>query len=67
MSTLREPGFFPFYPLHWHEEMEIIYICSGQGVITIQSYPYIVKTDDIVIIKFIAGDNSIRTARFFLR
>lgn len=44
------PGFFPFYPLHWHEEMEIIYICSGQGVITIQSHPYIVKTDDIVIV-----------------
>lgn len=44
------PEFFSSYPLHWHDEMELIYICSGQGVITIQSHQYIVKADDIVII-----------------
>lgn len=44
------PAFFPSYPLHWHDEMEFIYICSGHGMITIQSHSYIVKTDDIVII-----------------
>ena len=44
------PEFFSSYPLHWHDEMEIIYIRSGQGIITIQSHQYIVKSDDIVII-----------------
>ena len=44
------PAFFPSYPLHWHDEMELIYISSGQGVITIQSHSYIVKSDDIVIV-----------------
>ena len=44
------PEFFSSYPLHWHDEMEVIYIRSGQGIITIQSHQYIVKSDDIVII-----------------
>lgn len=44
------PEFFPSYPLHWHDEMELIYICSGQGTITIQSHQYMVKSDDIVIV-----------------
>ena len=46
----RIPEFFSSYPLHWHDEMEIIYIRGGQGIITIQSHQYIVKSDDIVII-----------------
>lgn len=44
------PAFFPSYPLHWHDEMELIYISGGQGMITIQSHPYLVKTDDMIII-----------------
>lgn len=44
------PEFFSSYPLHWHDEMEVIYICSGQGIITIQAHQYIVKSDDIVIV-----------------
>ncbi|MDE6212602.1 MAG: AraC family transcriptional regulator [Lachnospiraceae bacterium] len=44
------PAFFSSYPLHWHDEMEVIYIRSGQGIITVQSHQYIVKSDDIVII-----------------
>lgn len=44
------PAFLSSYPLHWHDEMEIIYIRGGQGIITIQSHQYIVKSDDIVII-----------------
>ena len=46
----RIPEFFSSYPLHWHDEMEIIYIRGGQGIITIQSHQYVVKSDDIVII-----------------
>ena len=44
------PEFFSSYPLHWHDEMELIYVRSGQGIITIQAHQYIVKSDDIVII-----------------
>lgn len=44
------PEFFFSYPLHWHDEMELIYIRSGQGIITIQAHQYIVKSDDIVIV-----------------
>ncbi len=32
------------------EGMEMIYICGGQGIITIQAHQYVVKSDDIVII-----------------
>ena len=46
----RIPEYLSSYPLHWHDEMEIIYIRGGQGIITIQSHQYIVKSDDIVII-----------------
>ena len=44
------PEYLSSYPLHWHDEMEVIYIHSGQGIITIQAHQYIVKSDDIVII-----------------
>lgn len=44
------PAFFPSYPLHWHDEMELIYISGGQGMITIQSHSYLVKTDDMIIV-----------------
>lgn len=44
------PAFFPSYPLHWHDEIELIYIYSGCGMITIQSHSYTVKSDDIVIV-----------------
>ena len=44
------PEFYSSYPLHWHDEMELIYIRSGQGIITIQSHQYVVRSDDIVIV-----------------
>ena len=44
------PEFFLSYPLHWHDEMELIYVRDGQGIITIQSHQYIVRADDIVIV-----------------
>ena len=44
------PEYLSSYPLHWHDEMELIYIHSGQGIITIQAHQYIVKSDDIVIV-----------------
>lgn len=44
------PEYIFSYPLHWHDEMEIIYIKSGQGIVTVQSRQYMVKANDIVVI-----------------
>ena len=44
------PEYIPSYPLHWHDEMELIYIKSGSGIITIQSHQYKVKANDILLI-----------------
>lgn len=44
------PSYFPFYPLHWHEEFEIIYIKSGQGSISVNLTHYTVNTGDILFI-----------------
>lgn len=44
------PDYIHSYPLHWHDEMEIIYITDGQGMITVQSEKYIVQAGDIIII-----------------
>lgn len=41
---------FPRVPLHWHDEMEIIYIKKGQGVVTIDYVLYHVNGGDILII-----------------
>lgn len=38
------------YPLHWHEEFEIIYIAEGEGTISVQSHRYQCNAGDIVII-----------------
>ena len=44
------PEYMLFFPLHWHDEMEIIHITRGRGIITVQSQSYFVETDDIVLI-----------------
>lgn len=44
------PNFLSAYPLHWHDEMEIIYVQSGEGTVTVQSHEFHVKKDDIVVI-----------------
>lgn len=41
---------FPKVPLHWHDEMEIIYIKKGQGVVMIDFCLYHVSGGDILII-----------------
>lgn len=38
------------YPLHWHEEFEIIYIEEGEGIISVQSHRYNCGAGDIIII-----------------
>lgn len=44
------PEYIVSYPLHWHEEMELIYVVSGCGNITVQAEHFTVRTGDIVVI-----------------
>ena len=41
---------FPGVPLHWHDEMELIYIKKGQGVVTVEYTAYHVRGGDILVI-----------------
>lgn len=41
---------FSKVPLHWHDEMELIYIKKGQGIVTVDYFPYHVASGDILII-----------------
>lgn len=41
---------FSRVPLHWHDEMEIIYIKKGTGIVSIDLAAYDVKEGDILII-----------------
>lgn len=41
---------FPYVPLHWHDEMEIIYIKKGNGTITIDFKQYAVTEGTIALI-----------------
>lgn len=44
------PDFIYSYPLHWHEEAELIYVMSGQVKITVWSNTYLVQEGDIIIL-----------------
>ncbi len=41
---------FAAVPIHWHNDMEIIYIKKGSGIITVNLEPLEVKQGDIVIV-----------------
>ncbi len=41
---------FPNVPLHWHDEMELIYIKKGQGLITVDLEKYPVKGPSLAVI-----------------
>lgn len=41
---------FPQVPLHWHDEMEFIYIKKGSGVVTVDFTQYVVDAGTIVLI-----------------
>jgi AraC-like DNA-binding protein len=40
----------PFYPIHWHEEMEIIRVDSGVGELSVDGKRYTLSAGDIVIL-----------------
>lgn len=44
------PKYIHSFPLHWHDEMEIISVTEGQGIVTVQSARYDVSCGDIMII-----------------
>ncbi|SES04351.1 AraC family transcriptional regulator [Lachnobacterium bovis] len=44
------PYDFSKVPLHWHEEMEVIYIKKGQGIVTVDFKSYNVKSPSVVLI-----------------
>lgn len=41
---------FSSVPLHWHEEMELIYIKKGQGIVTVDFRPYRVNARTLMLI-----------------
>ena len=44
------PDFIDSYPLHWHDEAELIYIAKGQVKITVWSRTYLAQEGDIIIL-----------------
>lgn len=44
------PQDFLSVPLHWHDEMEIIYIKKGQGIVSLDLKSAIVEAGDIVLV-----------------
>ena len=41
---------FSKVPVHWHEEMELIYIKKGKGIVTVDFRQYTVAGPSIVLI-----------------
>lgn len=46
----RLPEFLRYFPLHWHDEFELIWIKSGKGYFRVLSQEFLCETDDIIII-----------------
>lgn len=44
------PDFIDAYPLHWHDEAELIYVTKGQVCITVWSDTYVVQSGDLIIL-----------------
>lgn len=41
---------FPLVPAHWHNDMEIIYIKKGKGIITVDLEPFTAEQGDIIVV-----------------
>lgn len=44
------PGDFSKVPLHWHDEMEFIYIKKGNGIVSVDQHHYSVSAGDLILI-----------------
>ncbi len=38
------------FPHHWHEEMEIIYVCEGEVSVSLRNSEYVMKSSDIMLV-----------------
>ncbi len=45
------PEYIQSFPVHWHKEMEIIYVVNGHGTVTIQTSKYNLCEGDIILIQ----------------
>lgn len=45
------PNCFSIFPMHWHDEMEIIEVFKGKYIVNINLKEYVVEEGDIVILK----------------
>ena len=46
----RIPDIFSYVPLHWHEEIEILFIEKGQGLVTVNLKQYQVFAGSVILI-----------------
>lgn len=44
------PEYLRTFPLHWHDEMELIPVTGGQGIITVQQQRLTVRAGDLLLI-----------------
>ncbi len=49
--TCRIPEVLKSFPLHWHDEMEIIYISEGSMVVSVQNSETILKEGEMIFIR----------------
>lgn len=45
------PEYIQSFPVHWHKEMEIIYVINGQGTVTVQATTYHPCAGDMILIQ----------------
>lgn len=45
------PEYIQSFPVHWHKEMEIIYVVNGHGTVTVQTTKYNLCEGDIILIQ----------------
>ncbi len=51
VSHTRMPEFYTTFPIHWHDELEIVYVDEGEFEENINFEEYHVRQGDVIIIK----------------
>ena len=44
------PDWMKKYPLHWHDEFELIYILTGQGIFSVNGFKNVCQAGDLIIV-----------------
>ncbi|MBQ4068554.1 MAG: AraC family transcriptional regulator [Lachnospiraceae bacterium] len=44
------PDFYKSFPMHWHEEIEIVYVSSGKARYSVDFNDYVVEKRDVLIV-----------------